>query len=76
MMGQRAGGLPPAAVDILREEIAGAFRDKLRVSMVPRGQSYRRPYDNRFDHHPYPREPGYPNSQNFRAIKEKAHVNT
>jgi hypothetical protein len=54
MFDQRAGGLAPAAIDIVREEIAGAFRDKLGVSMVPRGQSYRKPYDSRFDHHPYP----------------------
>jgi hypothetical protein len=65
MFDQRAGGLTPAAINIVREEIAGAFRDKLGVSMVPGGQSYRKPYDSRFDHHPYPREPGYPNSQNF-----------
>jgi hypothetical protein len=54
MFDQRAGGLAPAAIDIVREEIAGAFRDKLRVSMVLSGQSYWKPYDNRFDHHPYP----------------------
>jgi hypothetical protein len=36
MFDQRAGGLAPAAIDIVREEIARAFRDKLRVSMVPR----------------------------------------
>jgi hypothetical protein len=54
MFDQRAGGLAPAAIDIVREEIAGAFRDKLGVSMVPGGQSYWRPYDNRFDHHTYP----------------------
>jgi hypothetical protein len=54
MFDQRVSGLPPAAIDIVREEIVGAFRDKLRVSMVPRGQSYRRPYDSRFGHHPYP----------------------
>src|SRR5699024_8462447 len=41
MMGQRAGGLPSAVIDIVREEIVGAFRDNLGVSMVPRGQSYR-----------------------------------
>jgi hypothetical protein len=34
---QRIDGLPPAATDIVREEIAGAFRDKLGVSMVPGG---------------------------------------
>jgi hypothetical protein len=54
MFDQRVGGLAPASIDIVREEIAGAFRDKLGVSMVPRGQSYRKPYDSRFDHHPYP----------------------
>ena len=53
MLDQKADGLPPAAIDIVREEIAGAFREKIIVSMVPRGQSYRRPYDSRFDHHPY-----------------------
>jgi hypothetical protein len=54
MFDQRAGGLAPAAIDIVREEITRAFRDKLGVSMVPGGQSYRKPYDSRFDHHPYP----------------------
>jgi hypothetical protein len=54
MIGQRAGGLPPAAIDIVREEIVEVFRDKLGVSMVHGGQSYQRPYNNRFDHHPYP----------------------
>jgi hypothetical protein len=54
MVDQRAGGLAPSTIDIVREEIAGAFRDKLGVSMIPGGQSYRKPYDNRFDHHPYP----------------------
>jgi hypothetical protein len=34
IMGQRAGGLLPAAIDIVREEIGGAFRDKLGISMV------------------------------------------
>jgi hypothetical protein len=35
MFDQRAGGLAPAAIDIVREEIARAFQDKLGVSMVP-----------------------------------------
>jgi hypothetical protein len=42
ILDQRAGGLPPAAIDIVREKIAGAFRDKLGVSIVSGGQSYRR----------------------------------
>jgi hypothetical protein len=76
MFNQRVGGLVPAVIDIVREKIARAFRDKLKVSMVPGGQSYRKPYDSRFDHHPYPREPRYPNSQNFRVTKEKTRANT
>jgi hypothetical protein len=35
MLDQRASGLPPAAIDIVREEIAGAFKDKVGVSMIP-----------------------------------------
>jgi hypothetical protein len=54
MLDQRLGGLPPAAMDIVGEEIARAFQDKLGVSMIHRGQSYQKPYDNRFDYHPYP----------------------
>jgi hypothetical protein len=34
MLDQRVGGLPPAAIDIVREEIAGVFRDNLGVSMI------------------------------------------
>jgi hypothetical protein len=37
MFDQRAGGLALVAIDIVREEIAGVFRDKLGVSMIPRG---------------------------------------
>jgi hypothetical protein len=40
MFDQRAGGLAPAVIDMVREDIAGAFRDKFGVSMVPGGQSY------------------------------------
>jgi hypothetical protein len=46
MFDQRAGGLAPATIDIVREKIAGAFQDKLGVSMAPGGQSYRKPYDS------------------------------
>jgi hypothetical protein len=72
MMGQRAGGLPPAAIDIVREEITGAFRDNLGVSMVPGGQSYRRPYDNRFDHHPYPQGTMIPEFAKFPGDQGKS----
>jgi hypothetical protein len=61
----RAGGLAPAAIDIVREEIAWAFRDKLGVSMVPGGQSYRKHYDSRFDHHPYPQGTRIPEFAKF-----------
>jgi hypothetical protein len=37
LLDQRAGGLPPAAIDIVREEIVRAFLDKLRVSIIPGG---------------------------------------
>jgi hypothetical protein len=35
MFDQRAGGLAPSTIDIVREEIAEAFRGKIGVSMVP-----------------------------------------
>jgi hypothetical protein len=70
--GQRAGGLAPAAIDIVREEIAGAFRDKLGVSMVPGGQSYRKPYDSRFDHHPYPQGTRIPEFSKFLGDQGKS----
>jgi hypothetical protein len=61
MLDQRAGGLPPVAIDIVREEIAGVFRDKLGVSMIPRGSHIR---DLMIAHltitHTH-RELGYPN---------------
>jgi hypothetical protein len=34
---QRAGGLPPVAIDIVREEIARVFYDKLGVNMTHGG---------------------------------------
>jgi hypothetical protein len=76
ILDQRVRGLPPAAIDIVKEEIAGAFRDKLGVSMVP-GESHigdlmTADLTTTHTH----REPGYPNSQNFWVIKERAHANT
>jgi hypothetical protein len=72
MLGQRVGGLPPAAIDIVREEIARSFRDKLGVSMVPGGQSYWRPYDSRFDHHPYPQGTRIPEFTKFLGDQGKS----
>jgi hypothetical protein len=71
MFDQRASGLAPAAIDIVREEIARAFRDKLGVSMVPGGQSYRKPYDSRFDHHPYPQGTRIPEFAKFSGDQGK-----
>jgi hypothetical protein len=61
----RAGDLPPAAIDIVREEIARAFRDKLEVSIVPGGQSYQRPYDSQFYRLPYPQGTRIPEFAKF-----------
>jgi hypothetical protein len=71
MFDQRAGGLAPTAIDIVREEIAGAFRDKLEVSMVSGGQSYRKPYDSRFDQHPYPQGTRIPEFAKFSGDQGK-----
>jgi hypothetical protein len=54
ILDQRAGGLLPDVIDIVREEIAGAFQDKLGVSIVSGIQSYRSPYGSHFDRLPYP----------------------
>jgi hypothetical protein len=53
-MDQKVDGLPSTAIDIVSEEIADVFRDKLEVSMIIWGQSYWKPYDNRFYYNPYP----------------------
>jgi hypothetical protein len=76
MFNHRAGGLALAAIDIVREEIAGAFRDKLGVSMVPGGNHIGNlmTVDLIITHTHM--EPGYLNLQNFRVTKEKARVNT
>jgi hypothetical protein len=69
---QRAGGLPPAAIDIVREEIAGVFRDKLGVSIVPGGHSYRRPYGSHFDRLPYPQGTRIPEFAKFSGDQGKS----
>jgi hypothetical protein len=76
MFDQRAGGLAPATIDIVREEIAGAFRDKLGVSMVPGGNHIRNLMKVDLITTHTPREPGYPSSQNFQVTKGKTRVNT
>jgi hypothetical protein len=76
ILDQRTGGLPPAAIDIVREEIARAFRDKLEVSMIPGGSHIRGLMiaDLTITH--THRELGYPNSQSFRVTKERACAST
>jgi hypothetical protein len=71
ILDQRAGDLPPAAIDIVREEIARAFRDKLRVSIVAGGQSYRRSYDSQFDRLPYPQGTRIPEFAKFSSDQGK-----
>jgi hypothetical protein len=68
---QRAG-----AIDIVREEIAGVFRDKLGVSMVLGGSHIgnRMIADLTITH--IHRGPEYQNSQNFRVTKKRARVST
>jgi hypothetical protein len=75
MFDQRAGGLAPAAIDIVREEIVGAFRDKLGVSMIPGGNHIRNLMVADLITTRTHRELEYPNSQNFRVIKGKTRVN-
>jgi hypothetical protein len=65
-------GLPPAAIDIVRDKIAGAFRDKLGVNIVPGGQSYRRPYNRQFDHLPYPQGTRIPEFAKFLGDQGKS----
>jgi hypothetical protein len=76
MFDQRAGGLAPAAIDIVREEIAGAFRDKLGVSMVLGGNHIGNLMTADLITTHTHRELRYPNSQNFRVTKEKTRANT
>jgi hypothetical protein len=39
--------------------------------MVPRGQSYQKPYDSRFDHHPYPQGTRIPEFAKFSGDQGK-----
>jgi hypothetical protein len=75
MFDQRASGLAPAAIDIVREEIAGAFRDKLGVSIIPGGNHIGNLMTADLITARIHRELEYPNSQNFRVIKGKTRAN-
>jgi hypothetical protein len=73
---QKVGGLPPAAIDIVREEIAGAFRDKLEVGIIPRGGHIGNLMVAILTVSHTHMGPEYPNSQSFRVTKERARVST
>jgi hypothetical protein len=49
-----SSGLPSDAMEKIREDMAGLFRDRLKVSVARVRQSYQKPYDHRFDIVPYP----------------------
>jgi hypothetical protein len=76
ILDQRAGGLPPAAIDIVREEIAGAFRDKLVVSIVPGGSHIGDLMIASLTGSHTHKGPEYLNSQSFRVTKKRARVST
>jgi hypothetical protein len=77
MLDQTAGGLPPAAIDIVIEEIAGAFQDKLRVSMIPGGGSHiENPMTADLITTCTPSEQEYLNLQTKWVSKVKAHRST
>jgi hypothetical protein len=76
MLDQRADGLLLAAIDIVREKIIGALRDKLRVRMVPGGSHIRDLMTADLTTTHTHSELGYPNLQNFRVTKGRAHGNT
>jgi hypothetical protein len=59
------GGLPPSAMERIREEMTELFRDKFGVSVVRVGQSYQKPYNHRFDTVPYPQGARIPKFSKF-----------
>jgi hypothetical protein len=73
---QRVSGLPPAVIDIVREEITRAFRDKLGVSMIPGGCHIGDLMIADLTTTHTHKEPGYLNSQIFWVTKERTHANT
>jgi hypothetical protein len=60
------------SIDIVREEIAKEFQDKLRVSMTNKGRSYWKPYDNQFDTIPYPQGTIIPKFSRFFSEHNKS----
>jgi hypothetical protein len=76
ILDQKVIDLPLAAIDIVREEIAEAFRDKLGVSIVPRGSHIKDLMTADLTTTHTHKRPRYPNSQNFRVTKERIRANT
>jgi hypothetical protein len=60
-----SGGLPPGAMESIREEMTELFRDKFGVSVAKVGRSYQKPYNHRFDTVPYPQGARIPEFSKF-----------
>jgi hypothetical protein len=60
-----SGGLPPGAMEKIREEMTELFQDKFGVSIARVGQSYQKPYNQRFDAVPYPQGARIPEFSKF-----------
>jgi hypothetical protein len=60
-----SGGLPPGAMERIREEMTELFRDMFGVNVARVGQSYQKPYNHRFDTVPYPQEARIPEFSMF-----------
>jgi hypothetical protein len=76
MLDQRASGLPRAVIDIVREEIAGAFRDKLKVSIILGGSHIGGSMIADLTITCTLRELEYLNLRNFWVTRVRAHTNT
>jgi hypothetical protein len=70
-----SGGLPPGAMEKIREEMVELFRDRLGVSVAIVGQSYQKPYDHQFDIIPYPQGARIPEISKFSGEMGEAHTN-
>jgi hypothetical protein len=73
---QRVGGLPLPAIDIVREDIARVFRDKLGVSVTHGDSHIGNPMTTDLTMTHIPIGQGYPNFQIFRVTWAEAHMNT
>jgi hypothetical protein len=75
-MQQRAGGLPPTTIYVVREEITRAFKDKLGVNM-PHGSNLIGGHMTTDSTMTYThRGQRYPNLQFFWVSKTEAHMST